>query len=204
MDTVGKRLKYVIKSQGLTQQEVADRFGIDRSLLSVLCNDKQKISKLMLYALKAEFNVNPTWLLTGEGEMFLPHPTSTGSVHRPAPSPQGEGGNETSFRKVNGLSVHEGNVKEYPDIDDSDQIARTAWYRALSDESQYVINALDELRDPDALIALKRIALSAVAKQRAEKEAKLKSDELNEAMKKLLDDFMDEHEKDLRKKGEAG
>ncbi len=61
----GQRLKHIINLLNLTQSEVADHFGINRSLLSQIYNEKQQISKLFMYALKAEFNINPAWLLTG-------------------------------------------------------------------------------------------------------------------------------------------
>jgi transcriptional regulator with XRE-family HTH domain len=54
-----QRLKQLFAYLGLNQQEVADRFGIERSLISKLYNDKQSISKLFMFALKAEFGANP-------------------------------------------------------------------------------------------------------------------------------------------------
>lgn len=166
----------MIKTLGLTQQEVADRFGIDRSLISILCKDKQNISNLMLYALSKEFGVNPTWLLTGEGEMFLP-----GRDPR----------NVEKSRKPNGIQVIEGSVEEYPHITTIEQIYRTKWYHSLPNEAQYVVNAIDELRDKEALLALKKLAVAGIQKQRAEEEIR------------RINESIDDEEK-VQKKGQAG
>lgn len=189
---VGDRLKQIIKALNLTQQNVSDSIGISRPYVSQLISGKYELTKTIALALKAEFNVNPTWLLTGEGEMFLPHP--------PAPSPEREGEKEEQKKRSqngNHLSVHNGNVKEYPDIDDSDQIARTAWYRDLPDVNQWIINAMDELRNDEALEQVKRLLTQLVVRQREDSRLARDVEELIEKMKA-------EHEADIRKKGEAG
>lgn len=189
---VGDRLKQFMNALSLTQQSVSDSIGISRPYVSQLISGKYEVTKTIALALKAEFNVNPTWLLTGEGEMFLTSP--------PGPLSPGRGGenqtgkvmqSDAGSEKKNGhLTGINGNVKEYPDIDDSDQIARTAWYRNLPDNNQWMINAMDELRDDEAVRMCKKIANAAIVLQRARAEAEKMPD--------------NETEQDLRKKGEAG
>lgn len=192
---VGDRLKQAMKVLGLTQQDVSDSIGISRAYVSQLINEKYQITKTIALALKSEFNLNPTWLLTGEGEMFLAKtyksigPASVEDmVNTVEPL-------DKSQKKINHLTAHNGNVKEYPDIDDSDQIARTAWYRNLPDVNQWIINAMDEIRNDEDLEKIKKILTALVLKQRAEKE-------LNEELQKVYEKII---EKDsVRKKGEAG
>jgi len=66
------RLKQVRKILNFTQQELAEALGITVTSIRRYEYDTTQISKKTALALKGLFGVNPTWLLTGEGEMFLP------------------------------------------------------------------------------------------------------------------------------------
>jgi len=66
------RLKQVRKILNFTQQELAEALGITVTSIRRYEYDTAQISKKTALALKGLFGVNPTWLLTGEGEMFLP------------------------------------------------------------------------------------------------------------------------------------
>lgn len=166
MNTPGKRLKYVIKSLNLTQNEVADRFGINRSLLSQLYTDKQQISKLFQYALKAEFNINPAWLLTGEGEMFT-SPPSPLSPERGGETPKVM---QSDAKKNGHLAGHDGNVEEYPGITEPEQIYRTGWWKKLDSAGKYIEAVVPELT-PDARKRIKAmIEYELRAQEEIEKE----------------------------------
>jgi transcriptional regulator with XRE-family HTH domain len=140
MNTTGQRLKHIINLLNLTQSEVADRFGINRSLLSQIYNDKQQISKLFMYALKAEFNINPAWLLTGEGEMFI------------TPS-----------------DVKDGKVS-YTAISDINEITRTRWFKNLTKEQREIITNCSAVKDKEILKKVSGIISRQAAKEEGDRE----------------------------------
>jgi len=66
------RLKKLLKSLKITQNEFAKEVGLTQGTVSDIIRGKTKglsepIAKLCRYL----YNVNPKWLLSGEGEMFL-------------------------------------------------------------------------------------------------------------------------------------
>lgn len=67
------RLRTLLNHTGLSQSEFAEKLGISKGQISNILSGERGITNLMALALKAEFSVNPNWLLTGEGEMFLNH-----------------------------------------------------------------------------------------------------------------------------------
>ena len=66
------RIKQIRKATGLTQQEFADRLGISRSNIATYETREGNISDATIKLICREFNINETWLRTGEGEMHLP------------------------------------------------------------------------------------------------------------------------------------
>ncbi|MDO5308683.1 MAG: helix-turn-helix transcriptional regulator [Planctomycetia bacterium] len=58
------------KAIGLKQREVAERLGIKVGVVGGWECGKNRIPDARLYQFCNEFNVNRTWLETGEGEMF--------------------------------------------------------------------------------------------------------------------------------------
>lgn len=69
------RLKAVRKAVGLTQQEFADRLGIKRGAVANYEIGRNDPIDAVISLICREFNVNETWLRTGEGEMFAKAPT---------------------------------------------------------------------------------------------------------------------------------
>ena len=71
---MNKRIKHLRKTLGLTQQKFADAIGIKRNTVSQSEMGRNEPIGSVLSLICREYNVNPKWLRTGEGEMFLPEP----------------------------------------------------------------------------------------------------------------------------------
>lgn len=65
-----ERIKILRKELRLTQQLFADRIGIARGNVAAYEVGKNAPSDAVISLICREFNVNETWLRTGEGEMF--------------------------------------------------------------------------------------------------------------------------------------
>lgn len=66
------RIKKVRKSLGLTQKDFAERIGLKQNSIAVIEIGERNPSNQSILSICREFDVNETWLRTGEGEMFLP------------------------------------------------------------------------------------------------------------------------------------
>lgn len=66
------RIKALREATGLTQQEFADRMGMQRATLSKYEAGKNRPSTTAITLICRTYNVDETWLRTGEGEMFRP------------------------------------------------------------------------------------------------------------------------------------
>lgn len=64
------RIKKIRKSLDLTQQEFADRIGVKRNSYANYEIGRNIPIDAIILSICREFNVNETWLRTGEGEMF--------------------------------------------------------------------------------------------------------------------------------------
>ena len=58
---------------GLTQQEFAEKIGLTRNFVWMLEKGERISSDRTIADICRVFNVNETWLRTGEGEMFVTH-----------------------------------------------------------------------------------------------------------------------------------
>ena len=66
------RLKKIIAEMGINQGDFAKQIGISSSLLSFILNGQRNINDNVLSAILLGCpNLNPKWLMEGEGEMFL-------------------------------------------------------------------------------------------------------------------------------------
>ena len=73
-EEIRKRLKDARVELELTQEEFGNEMGITRPTVSNLeCGYMNSATPKYLKCFEAFHNINPKWLLTGEGEMFL-HP----------------------------------------------------------------------------------------------------------------------------------
>ena len=64
------RIKEIRKSLDLTQQEFADKIGISRGNIGAYEVGKNSPSDAVISLICKTFNVNESWLRTGEGQMF--------------------------------------------------------------------------------------------------------------------------------------
>ena len=70
MDTLGKRLKFIIDTKHQTQGEFGKFLNIPRQIISNYVNDLSKPNYDVLYKLYKELNINLNWFITGEGIMY--------------------------------------------------------------------------------------------------------------------------------------
>ncbi|MDE7245104.1 MAG: helix-turn-helix domain-containing protein [Oscillospiraceae bacterium] len=70
------RIKKLRKALDLTQQEFADRLGIKRGTAATFERGRSDPSDAAVVLICKTFNVNETWLRTGEGEPFNAPPDS--------------------------------------------------------------------------------------------------------------------------------
>ena len=71
---INERINKLRSINSLNQKEFSEKLGISRSHLSEIESGKSLPSEMLLRLLCLTFNVNPNWLLTGEGEMFKAEP----------------------------------------------------------------------------------------------------------------------------------
>ena len=79
---MNERVKLIRKRLGLTQDQLAQRFGIGKAALSMIETGKTGLSSRNRNILVQELNVNPEWLETGRGEIFNAEPDLTAYLHR--------------------------------------------------------------------------------------------------------------------------
>lgn len=67
---MNERLKRLRKELGLTQREFADRIGIKQNTLATYEIGRNEPIDAVISLICLVFDVNETWLRTGEGEIF--------------------------------------------------------------------------------------------------------------------------------------
>lgn len=73
--TTGQRLGALLKTLGVNKSAFADASRINRSMLSLLLNDRRPLLPNMAQRIANASGARVEWLLTGEGEMMQPPPT---------------------------------------------------------------------------------------------------------------------------------
>ncbi len=135
------RFKEIIAAIGLKNKELAGELGITPAAVSDIANGRVKnISGSLLILLQLKFNINPSWLLTGEGEMFSP------------PS-----------------DVKEGKVS-YTAISDISDITRTRWFKNLTKEQREIITHLASVKDREILKKVSDIMSRQSAKEKGDRD----------------------------------
>ena len=67
--TQGERVKKVRKYKEMTMEKFGERLGVTRTAISNIEKGYRGLTEQMLKAICREFNVNETWLRTGDGDM---------------------------------------------------------------------------------------------------------------------------------------
>lgn len=67
---MNERIKKLRKALDLTQQKFADKIGVKRNTVGQWEIGRNEVTDAIIFSICREFNVNETWLRTGEGEMF--------------------------------------------------------------------------------------------------------------------------------------
>ena len=67
---MNEQIALVRKSLGLTQEKFAEQVGLSRNFMWMIESGTRVPSDRTISDICREFNVNETWLRTGEGEMF--------------------------------------------------------------------------------------------------------------------------------------
>lgn len=68
---MGDRIKDLRKALNLTQQEFAERIGSVQNTITGYETGRRVPSNQVVTLICREFDVNETWLRTGEGDMFI-------------------------------------------------------------------------------------------------------------------------------------
>jgi transcriptional regulator with XRE-family HTH domain len=66
----GERLASLINALGIKKVRFAERIKVDQSYITKLVKGAGQPSDLLIAAICHEYNVNETWLRTGQGDMF--------------------------------------------------------------------------------------------------------------------------------------
>lgn len=69
---MNERLKQLRKILGLSQEEMGKKIGVGKTSISKLESGENNPSERTVLLICTTFNVNETWLRTGEGDMFEP------------------------------------------------------------------------------------------------------------------------------------
>ena len=68
---MGERVRELRRALGLSGERFGERVGVGKSAISDIERGRNNLTEQMMKAICREFNVNETWLRTGNGEMFL-------------------------------------------------------------------------------------------------------------------------------------
>lgn len=126
------QLKKFFKRQGITQAEIAERYGTTQAYINLLLNGKTPIGKSCAVKLHDLYGLSVAWLLTGEGEMMANSNATTINIGRDSIK-VGRDANGTSIQQGGSLTeVVEKLVNEL------------AEQRRASNKQQELINTLIE------------------------------------------------------------
>ncbi len=68
---MSERIVELRKALGLTMEKFGERLGVKKSAVNKWEKGENNITDQMVKLICREFNVDPYWLETGEGEMFI-------------------------------------------------------------------------------------------------------------------------------------
>lgn len=84
---VGERIRHIRKSKGMTQKFFSASLGIVQGFLCTVECGKKIPSDTLLIALRYLYDINPEWLDSGKGEMYIEKPSPSILVHGRAAIP---------------------------------------------------------------------------------------------------------------------
>ena len=78
--TIHERFKAIRKAEGLSLARFGERIGYDQGTISKIENARppydERINEKIILAVIKEYRVCEVWLRTGEGPMYIEHPSS--------------------------------------------------------------------------------------------------------------------------------
>ena len=111
----------------MNQKEFSARIGVSSSALTQFIKGQSKgLNSETLISIINEFDVNPSWLLTGVGEMFNKYSHVI----------------DADTEKVGELKNKSWSSQSLYDIKDFEQISNTKWYMNLLKEQRDLITGL--------------------------------------------------------------
>lgn len=125
------QLKKFFKRQGITQAEIAERYGTTQAYINLLLNGRAPIGKSTAVKLHELYGLSVSWLLTGDGNMIDESTTNTVNINRDSVK---VGGN------VSGSIQQGGNLSEVVEK----LVNELAEQRRASNKQQELINTLIE------------------------------------------------------------
>ncbi len=72
--TANERVRELRKSLGLSQTKFGEKLGVSKDVVVNIELERVELKELMLNLICKTFNVNPLWILDGQGEMFVDTP----------------------------------------------------------------------------------------------------------------------------------
>lgn len=68
---MNERIKQIRTSLNLTLEKFGERLGVTKAAVYNIEKGNRSVTEQMFKAVCREYNVNPHWLQTGEGDMFM-------------------------------------------------------------------------------------------------------------------------------------
>lgn len=122
---MNQRIKQLRRILDLTQQDFAERIGLKQNSIALIESGKRNISNQAVLSICREFNVNETWLRTGEGEMFNALSRDEQIAYRLGAMLAGQG--DTIQKRL---------IAALSDLDESEWSAVEAFARKLVEQSR--------------------------------------------------------------------
>jgi transcriptional regulator with XRE-family HTH domain len=138
------RFVEILKALNMRRKDMAAALGLTPTAVSGIIHDRVKIiSGPVLELLKIKFGINPTWLLTGEGDMFLP-------------------GKDPRQKSETNLDIVSGS--------DINIITNTGWWQNLSETEREIIVFMANIKDDAVKKKIRNLLEAYLKKEMAEDE----------------------------------
>ena len=128
------RLKLLRKELGLTQEKFAERLNIKRNTLANYEIGRNEPIDAVISLICREFNVNETWLRTGEGEMFKERSPSDEIGYYVEDLLEYEGHGNFFYDMIIEM------MKKYHDLDDKSQIVIQEYFKSAAQAALSLIH----------------------------------------------------------------